>query len=97
MHRFGQTWCGGTSFWRLGTEPLSCLTVGYRGASRHVFSDASGSFGCGAVWGDHWFQFQWPGGWGGRNITLKEILPVVFACGNRQYGASNGSDSSCRQ
>ena len=20
---------------------------------------------------------QWPGGWGGRNVTLKEILPVL--------------------
>ena len=45
-----------------------------------LFSDASGSFGCGAWWAHHWFQFEWPGSWGGRNIMLKEILPVVLAC-----------------
>ena len=45
-----------------------------------LFSDASGSFGCGAWWARHWFQFAWPDCWGGRNITLKEILPVVLAC-----------------
>ena len=54
---------------RLRSEPI------------HVFSDASGNFGRGAVWGDHWFQFRWPGGWGGGNVTVKEILPVAFACG----------------
>lgn len=41
-----------------------------------LFSDASGSFGCGAWWVHHWFQFEWPGSWKGRNITL----PVVLAC-----------------
>ena len=30
--------------------------------------------------GNNWLQFRWPGEWGGRNITLKEILPVVLAC-----------------
>ena len=45
-----------------------------------VYTDASGSFGCGAFWKHNWLQFRWLGEWGGRNITLKEILPVVLAC-----------------
>ena len=45
-----------------------------------LYSDASGGFGCGAHWNSEWLQFEWPEGWGGRNITLKEIVPVVFAC-----------------
>ena len=63
----------------------------------HLFSDASGNFGCGACWNSHWFQFQWLGVWGGRNITLKEI-PMVLACGilGPSMGRVNGC-SSCGQ
>ena len=45
--------------------------------STHVFS---GSFGCGAfdtVRG--WFQFRWQDECADRNITTKEIVPVVVA------------------
>ena len=59
----------------------SLLVGGAQRETIHIFSDASGRLGCGAHWGNHWFQFRWPGAWGGRNITLKEILPVVLACG----------------
>ena len=45
-----------------------------------LYSDASGGFGCGAWWGHRWLQFAWPDQWGGRNITLKELVPVVLAC-----------------
>ena len=29
-------------------------------ANHHMFSDASGSFGCGAWWNGRWFQLNWP-------------------------------------
>jgi hypothetical protein len=48
--------------------------------SIHIYSDASGSFGCGAfdpVCG--WFQLQWPTSWLAENIATKELLPVVIA------------------
>ena len=55
-----------------------CSWLGGRAAGMvQLFTD---KLGCGARWNNHWFRFQWPGGWGGRNITLKEILPVL-ACG----------------
>ena len=38
-----------------------------------LFTD---ELGWGARWNNHLFRFQWPGDWGGRNIMLKEILPV---------------------
>lgn len=48
----------------------------------HVYSDASGSFGCGAVVDDvGWFQVQWPGGWKDMDITAKELVPVAAAAG----------------
>ena len=45
----------------------------------HVFSDASGSFGCGAFSIPlGWCQLQWPVAWTNVNITEKELLPIVL-------------------
>ena len=51
-------------------------------------SDASGRVGCGAIWSPQWFQYKWcdyPDSMAVQNnedsITLKELLPIVFACG----------------
>ena len=47
-----------------------------------VTSDASGSWGCGAYSSPGaWFQFQWPSSWNHIHITVKELLPIVVACG----------------
>ena len=44
-------------------------------------SDASGSWGCGAIWGAKWLQVQWQGleGVAELNITIKELLPIILA------------------
>ena len=48
--------------------------------SAHVYSDASGSFGCGAFDVERgWFQFQWPDGWADRCIASKEMIPIIVA------------------
>ena len=49
--------------------------------SFHVYSDASGSFGCGAVCSkvNQWFQLQWPSAWGDTGIAAKELVPIVIA------------------
>ena len=47
---------------------------------RFSFStDASGSWGCGACWGDRWIQCAWNGVWSGVNIATKELLPILLA------------------
>ena len=28
-----------------------------------IFSDASGNWGCGAIWDTHWLQWEWDGSW----------------------------------
>ena len=46
----------------------------------HVFSDASGSWGCGAfaeMVG--WFQAPWPSEWHEVDISVKELVPVTIA------------------
>ena len=46
----------------------------------HIFSDASGSFGCGALMATtSWFQLQWPPSWTSVDIAVKEMVPVVVA------------------
>ena len=50
--------------------------------SMHLFTDASGSTGCGGVFGSDWFQILWPP-WlleSKPSIALLELLPVLVAC-----------------
>ena len=47
--------------------------------SMQVVSDASGSWGCGAIWGQNWCQLQWPQEWLSIPITAKELAPIVVA------------------
>lgn len=44
-----------------------------------IFTDASGSWGCGASWGNEWLQCQWSEAWLPENIAAKELLPIVLA------------------
>lgn len=53
----------------------------------HFATDASGQFGCGALWNEKWFQLQWPQSYRScelqlkeESITLKELVPIVLAC-----------------
>lgn len=50
--------------------------------SHHVYSDASGSWGCGAVQdASSWFQVRWPGDgrWESASIATMELVPLVVA------------------
>ena len=46
-----------------------------------VWSDASEGWGCGALWGDRWFQLEWSQyqDFMGASIVVKELLPIVVA------------------
>ena len=43
------------------------------------YTDASGAWGCGAIWDTMWFQGQWPSGWSDTSIMVKELVPIVCA------------------
>ena len=49
------------------------------GPDRHLFTDASGSWGCGAWAMPHWLQSPWPSHHCLSSIALKELIPVVLA------------------
>ena len=46
-----------------------------------IVTDASGTWGCGAFQGSHWFQCQWPDTWAAVNIAAKEFIPILLAIG----------------
>ena len=43
-------------------------------------TDASGTWGCAAVLGSQWLQWQWPPEWYKMEIMAKELVPIIFAC-----------------
>lgn len=51
-----------------------------RSPTWHVFTDASGRVGCGALWLDQWIQYKWQDNYAGQAISQKELLAVVLAC-----------------
>ena len=42
-----------------------------------VYSDASGSWGCGALWQQKWFNFPWSAKLQTCSIAVKQLVPVV--------------------
>lgn len=47
--------------------------------SLNLFTDAAGSLGYAAIFGNHWFFGEWPDGWKQFNITILEFFPIVLA------------------
>lgn len=45
----------------------------------HLFTDASGSIGFGAILDTHWFYGPWPAQYTTANITYKEFFPITLA------------------
>ena len=66
---FTERWNGISLLWDLG------LT----GAHLQTWSDASGSWGCGAFQGPLWLQLQWTPKLQHLSIAIKELIPVVLA------------------
>ena len=86
INRFALTCNGGIASSKIGT--VHCFLQDWNGSSFfppptpsvHVFSDASGVFGCGAFDTQRgWFKFQWRSEWADRSIAVKEMVPVVVA------------------
>ena len=46
----------------------------------HLFTDASGSWGCAAWHGDAWFQVEWDSLSQSLSIAEKELIPIILAC-----------------
>ena len=44
-----------------------------------ITSDASGSWGCGAWYESKWFSLEWQDDIRDKNITVKELIPIIIA------------------
>ena len=69
-HQFLEAWNGVAM---LGNTPENDFDI-------NLYTDASGSFGCGAWWREGWLQLQWPDGLEEWSIARKEIVLIVVAC-----------------
>ena len=49
------------------------------GQEIQLYTDASGSFGCGTWWDTEWLELQWPPGLEDWSVPWKELLPIVLA------------------
>ena len=49
------------------------------GDQLHLYTDASGSIGFGALYGGAWFYGQWPVSWRSYNISVLELYPIMAA------------------
>ena len=76
MRLFGLTCYGGNIF-----TAMERPDVFFSGGIRHfhVFTDASGSYGCGGYFAPNWFSLQWPSLWADSIISVKELVLVVLA------------------
>ena len=45
-----------------------------------IVTDASGFWGCGAVFGSQWMQLAWSKEWARMDIMAKELVPIVLSC-----------------
>ena len=45
----------------------------------HLYTDASGSIGFGALYGAEWFYGQWTVSWRSYNISVLELYPIMAA------------------
>jgi len=68
-YQFAQTWNGVSLLSSLNKQSSAAI----------ITSDASGSWGCGAVCGKEWFHLSWDGMLSHSHITVKELTPVVIA------------------
>ena len=45
-----------------------------------IYTYAFSSSSCGALWGHHWFQLEWPPSYTGASIAPKKLVPIIIAC-----------------
>ena len=66
---FTAQWNGISLLWDLGLTRINVT----------IYSDASSSWGCGAVQDDQWLQLEWSPQLHHLSIAVKELIPVVLA------------------
>jgi len=45
-----------------------------------IETDASGTWGCGVLFNNFWFQLEWSTDWKHMDIMAKELVPIALSC-----------------
>ena len=83
--RLNEQFQGDIEWWHVFLKDWNGVSMLYSSSVEHpdvsVWSDASGSWGCGAVWSNRWFQVSWREvpEFEKAPIAAKELLPIVLA------------------
>ena len=79
FHADLQWWATFLDSWN-GVSVISALCR--RPIDARLVSDASGSWGCGAYFGNKWFTLDWSScsSWAEVHISVQELLPIVISC-----------------
>ena len=82
MIRLNSAFRADLEWWHVFASGVAMMREGNgRDQGVEIWSDASGSWGCGAFWGAEWFQVpwcEWPD-FGEASIAAKELLPIIVA------------------
>lgn len=72
-------WATFLDMWN-GVSVISALCR--RPINARLFTDVSGSWGCGAYFGSKWFALSWSScpAWAEVHISVQELLPIVVSC-----------------
>ena len=70
-------WHSFIDYWN-GLGMMECVSTSWS-PQYCFFTDASGSWGCGACWEQRWLQCPWNGAWEDKGIAAKELLPIILA------------------
>ena len=68
-------------WWHLFATHWNGLSFIQGSIPNHIItSDASGTWGCGAVFESQWLQLAWSREWTELDIMAKELVPIVLNC-----------------
>ena len=83
--RLNEQFWGDLEWWWVFLKDWNGVSMLYSSTLEHpevsLWSDALGSWGCGAVWNDRWFQLSWQEvpEFEKAPIAAKELFPIVLA------------------
>lgn len=81
--RLNASFCSDFMWWHMFLEAWNGIGMLHNPAEStpdvHLYSDVSGSFGCGAWFGRQWLQLPWPHAVSKWSIAAKELVPIILA------------------
>ena len=80
--RFNAEFCSDLMWWHAFIQAWNGLSILHHAPHTEsaIYTDASGNWGCGAIFDTQWLQWQWPDEWKQAGIMCKELVPILLSC-----------------